>query len=233
MIPQTSEQWLPARVGLLTASVMGDVVGRQPEKLNKDGSIRKGSGEYYAARANLRNVLAAERWAGLAADNYVSRAMRDGIEREPTNKKRFMVETGLLIRPGGLVMHPTIEFFGATPDGFIDHDALFEAKCPTHETFLEWLQGGVVPPEHEPQMLAQLACTGRRRVYFSAYFPVDHAEHRWRPDARRVDLFVRMFEPPRERIDWIEGEARAFLKEVDAAFEWIVMNVKEEGKWPH
>lgn len=197
--------WLAERQGKLTASRMADVLA-----VLKNGKPAK-------ARLDYAMELVAERVADGTMRHYVSPAMMHGLEYEEEARRAYEAATGDLIddprtgAPLGIFNHPTIPFFAASPDGLLGRDGLIETKCPTTRTFVEWKMAGVVPEEHEPQMLAQLACTGRRFVIFAAYDPRIKD-----PDAR---LFVRRFEPQRERIAQTEDAARAFLAEVEAMFQ--------------
>lgn len=197
-------RWLAARAGKLTASRMRDVLA-----VLKDGRPAK-------ARMDYAKELVAERVADGSVRHYVSPAMQHGLEYEDEAKRAYETATGDLIDDPrdfaeyGFFNHPTIEWFGASPDGMLGRHGLIEVKCPTMPTFVDWKLAGIVPLEHEPQMLAQLACTGRRFVIFCAYDP------RIKDPSGR--LFVRRFEPPREQIAAVEAAARDFLADVEAMF---------------
>lgn len=193
-------QWLAARAGKLTASRMKDALATL-----KDGRPAK-------ARADLMRDLLAERLTGLSVRHFVSDAMQWGLETEADAKREYETATGSVIHPCGFYDHPSIDMFGATPDGLLD-DGLIEVKCPTTPTFVEWLRAGVVPPEHEPQMLAQCAVTGRKWVEFVAFDP--------RVQSARLRLFVRRFEPKQSEIERIEAAAMEFLAELEKAWELL------------
>jgi len=189
--------WLRQRSGKLTASRMDTAL-----YFKKDKTSSKERSDYI-------RELVAERLTGDSVRNFVSDAMRWGLDKEADAKMEYQAETGTLIGESGFYDHPDIDNFGATPDGELNGRGLIEIKCPTTPTFLNWVVAGVVPPEHEPQMLAQLACTGRTWCEFVAYDP----------RVRARPLFVRRFEPAPDRIVVIEDAARQFLDEVDALFE--------------
>jgi len=193
-------QWLAARSGKLTASRMRDAMATL-----KDGRPAK-------ARADLMRDLLAERLTGLSVRHFVSDAMQWGLEAEADAKREYEIATGSFIKDCGFFDHPRIDMFGATPDGYLE-DGLIEVKCPTTPTFVEWLRAGIIPPEHTPQMLAQMACTGRRWCEFVAFDP--------RIQSARLRLFVRRYEPPASEIERIEGIAEAFLAELDQAWELL------------
>jgi predicted phage-related endonuclease len=194
--------WLAERAGKLTASRMRDAMD-----FKKDKTPSQKRSDY------LRDLLA-ERLTGMTTHHFVTPAMEWGTQQEDAAKVMYETTTGIPVRASRFYDHPTIDAFGATPDGEIDHDGLIETKCPTTGTFVGWVMAGVVPPEYKPQMIAQLACTERRYVTFVAFDP------RLREVKRQ--LFVREFVPTAEEIAEVEDAARAFLSELDAMFDAFV-----------
>lgn len=198
---QGSVAWLKERCGCLTASRMGDAMD----------FTRKGES---AARKKLKIEIIAERLTDLMVDHYITPAMEWGIAHEDAAKARYEEITGNLISPCGFALHETIPYFGASPDGLIGDDGLIECKCPTTTTYTEWLVSGVVPEQHKPQMLAQLAVTGRKWCDFFAFDP--------RIKSKAHQHFLRRFEPKPEEIAAVEEAAKIFLAEVEQLFEVII-----------
>lgn len=191
--------WLRQRAGKLTASRMAVAMD-----FLKNGNPSK-------ARSDYMRELIAERLTGDSVRHFVNDAMQWGLEKEAEAKDAWQALTGDFIRESTFYDHPRIDNFGGTPDGELDGGGLIEVKCPTTTTYVSWVMGGCVPPEHEPQMLAQLAVTGRKWVEFVAFDP------RLKDSTRQ--LFVRRFEPTAERIAEIEAAAEKFLAEVDQLWE--------------
>ena len=198
--PQRSGQWVRERVGCLTASRMADAM-----------SITK-AGKASESRRRLLMEIVAERIADAAIDRIVTAAMQWGIDCEPAAVAAYEAKYGVLADETGFWLHKRIEHFGASPDRLLGSDGLIEVKCPSTVRFVEWCAAGEVPPEHKPQMLAQLACTGRKWVEFVAYDPRVRA---------RSPLFVRRFEPAAEEIEHVEKVAEAFLAEVEELFQQV------------
>lgn len=192
--------WVAARRGLLTASRIGDAL-----------AVLK-TGKPSEARRKLMFELLAERMTGAAVDHYVTPAMQWGIDNQADAIAEYEAITGELVGPEVFVLHPEIDWLGATPDGLVGSDGLIEVKCPTTPKHLSWLVAGKVPDEHQPQMLCQLACTRRQWVDFVSYDP------RVKGKAR---IMIRRFEPPREEIQKIEEGARQFLAELESMSEQI------------
>ena len=198
--------WLRERAGKLTASRMRDAMA-----VKKDGKPT-------AERAKLMRELLAERLAGDSVRHFVNDAMQWGLDHEDDAKAVYEAETGNLILDVGFFNHPTIDNFGATPDGRID-DGLIETKCPNTTTHIGWIIDGVVPEEHKPQMIAQMLCTDTTCCDFVSYDPrMKKVEHR---------LFVVRFTPTQEERDKVEMEAVKFLRELDFAFDLFVGGRKE------
>lgn len=192
-------RWLAERCGKLTASKMAVAM-----------SFLK-NGKPTAERTRYMQELLAERVTGYSVRHFVTPAMEHGLQYEDEGKAEYEARTGRLLVESRFYEHPSIPDWGATPDAEIDDDGLLEIKCPTTPTFIAWTVAGLVPPEHQPQMLAQIACTGRRWCEFVAYDPriVD-------PERR---LFVRRFVPTPEQLGEVERAAVAFLAELDTMFE--------------
>ena len=170
--------------------------------------LKNGKGS--AARTRLMHEILAERMTGDSVPHYVNDLMRHGLEQEPVGKEAFEVATGSLLIPCGFCDHPVIDNFGATPDSLLDRDALVEFKCPQTTTHIAWKLAGVVPEQHKPQILAQLACTGRTRAVFVSFDP------RVPP---KQQLFIAEWMPERAEIERVEQAARDFLAEVSAMWE--------------
>jgi len=191
-LQQQTAAWIVARIGMVTASRMNDVMSKLK------------NGKESAARRDYKAEIVCEMLTGRAADHYVSPAMEWGIENERFARTAYELEVAPT-EPGGYATHPTIVRFGASPDGFVGDKGLVELKCPTTAVHLAYIAAGVVPEEYHWQLLAQLACTEREFVDFVSY------------DLRlpeKFQLFVRRFHRDEERIKQMEDEVVAFLFEV-------------------
>jgi hypothetical protein len=176
-------------------------------------SFGKG-GKESEARKKLKISIIAERMCDSATETYVSPAMEWGTAQEPFARSRYEELTGNLVTQCGFVLHDSILDFGCSPDGLVDDDGLIEIKAPTTATYMGWLLDGVVPEQHKPQMLCQLAITKRKWCDFVAYDPrIKYEEHQ---------LFIRRFEPDEADILKVEAAAAMFLDEVDALFQVVI-----------
>lgn len=203
MSAETKAAWLAARAGKLTASNMWKAMA-----FLKNGNPS-------AERTRYMRELLAERLTGQSVPHVVTDAMLHGQEHEDEAVDTFVARYPQYdVRGSRFYEHATIENFGATPDREIDHDGLLEVKCPMTGTYLEWVLAGKVPEQHEPQMAAQLLCSGKSWCGFIAYDP------RIRDEGRR--LFMRKYVPTDEYMRLVETAAVTFLDELDAMFDAFV-----------
>lgn len=196
---QGTGEWFSARAGKLTASRMRSAMKR----------LRNGDDS--AERRELKIELLVERMSDEIVYKYRNAAMDWGVEQEPYAKEAYERMTGRLITDVGFIDHPSIEYCGASPDGFVD-DGLVEIKCPTTATHIQYILDGDIPDAYQPQMILQCASTGRPWCDFVSFDP--------RLPAGR-QLFVRRFYPTPAQIETVEKEARDFLVEVEALFERV------------
>lgn len=199
---QGGAEWLQARAKRVTASEVSDAISFLKRK-GKDG---REAGDSSAAREAYKAALVAEILTGCASESYVSREMLDGVEREPYARAAYESRMGVMVDTLGFVVHPNIDRSGASPDGLVGDDGLIEIKCPKLETHLKYIFAGVLPADYEPQVMWQMACTGRLWCDFVSF------------DARlppRHQLFVKRVYRDEQRIADMEAGVLQFLAEVD------------------
>ena len=198
--PQGSAEWAQARAGRVTASRIDAVLSRARDRKSEGSTRRK-----YKAQI-VAEILTGKPQEGA----FSNRAMEEGIENEPFARAAYEVKKMEAVDTVGFVLHPTIERAGASPDGLVATDGLVQFKCPEPQTHLGYLLEGVVPSDYEPQMLWEMACTGRTWCDFVSYCPVFPAPH---------DLLIVRFNRDDKRILEITAEVGVFLKEADAIIE--------------
>lgn len=191
---QGDATWHETRLGMLTASRISDALA----KLKKGGDS--------AARKNYMLDLAVERITRKPTEHYMSEPMRIGVEREPLALAAYEIEKDCVVERVGFVLHPTIEWSGASPDGIVG-DGLVQVKCPLPRTHATYLIADKVPAEYVPQCMWELACTGKAYTDFISYCP------EFPPELR---LFICRLERDDALIGQMEAEARVFLDEVAA-----------------
>ena len=188
---QGTPEWLAARAGKVTASMISNVL-MKPETA--------GFRDYQAQ-------LVAEILTGKPqGSDYTNAHMQFGSDTEPLARSAYEAETGFSVDEVGLCIHPTIERAGASPDGLVGNSGLVEIKCPKVATHLAYMLAGVVPSGYKNQMMWQMACTERDWCDFVSFRP-DLPEH--------LQLFVVRFKRDPARILELETAVVAFLNTVD------------------
>ena len=200
---QGSPEWFAVRMGKITASKLGDLM-----RVTKYGES--------TYKTRLRMELAIERLTGKSAsDNFMNRAMQDGVEREPDARKLFEAITGKDVALCGSFDHPEIVNTSASPDGLIrGENAVLELKCPTHITHAKNLLSDKMPKNYEYQVQWQIACTESDYAYFASYHP-DFGK----------DLRLKYVKVERddEVIKSLEEEIRAF----DISIEDLIIKIQK------
>lgn len=195
MPEQGSPEWFAQRAGRATASRIADVVAR-----TKTG--------WGASRANYAAQLIAERLTGDVADSYTNAAMQWGIDTEPEARAAYEFYQGFQVEEVGFIEHPKVPMSGASPDGLVTPDGLVEIKCPNTATHIQTLRGKAIDKKYVTQMQWQMACTGTAWCDFVSYDPR-------MPEQMR--LFVERIPLESERVEELETQVTAFLKEIDDA----------------
>ena len=153
---QKTDEWYTARLGKVTASRVADVMAK-----TKSGTS--------ASRKNYLAQLLCERLTGKQDESFTNAAMQRGNELEPIARANYELETGRAVQEVGFIDHPSIAYFGASPDGLVGDDGLIEIKCPNTATHLETLKNRKPDSKYIIQMQVQMACTGRAWCDFVSY----------------------------------------------------------------
>lgn len=136
-------QLSPLRVGRVTASRVPIILGLSP----------------YETRGGLLREMVREAFG--APSEWVDDDLKSwGKNHEEQAREAYEKATGnLVLDAQDFVVHPEIEWGGCSPDGLVDADGMFEAKCPPPR------RGKWTSFQKKPHYLAQiqwqLACTGR------------------------------------------------------------------------
>ena len=193
-IVQGTPEWLQARLGCATASRANDFC----------------AAETTAAYQNYLWDLVSERETQTATEGYSDAYMQRGTEMEPIARAAYEAHTGTFVTETGFWLHPTIPFFGASPDGLVGDDGLIEIKCPKTPNHLRYRNEGKVPAKYKRQMICQILCTGRKWVDFVSF------DNRVR-DSKQ--LFIVRFEPTQKEIDEILKSVQSFLADVEKGMQ--------------
>lgn len=189
---QRSEEWYQARLGVVTASRVADIMAT-----TKTGEA--------ASYKNYMMQLLCERLTGNVENGYVSEAMQRGIDLEPAARIFYEIHTGNNVTEVGFIKHKSINM-GASPDGLIGTDGLIEIKCPNTAQHIEVLESGAVPKKYIWQMMAQMECTGRQWCDFVSFDDRLNEEYQ---------LFVKNIERDEKLIQEMLSKVSVFNEKLD------------------
>ena len=158
---QRSQEWFAARKGRVTGSMVGAALGLDPNT-SRDEAMR-------------RMVRA---YQGLPSEFVGNIATMWGTNHEEEAREAFEYDQSIQVEPASFVVHPTLPWLGASPDGYVRDYALLEIKCPFG------LRNDLPPvnfktikqqPHYYAQMQIQMYCTDRISCYFWQWTPKDHS----------------------------------------------------------
>jgi putative phage-type endonuclease len=192
---QRTAEWMQQRCGKVTASRVADVLAK----------IKTGEA---AARKNYKMELVVQRLTGQQPESFTNAAMEWGTATEPQARMAYEAHTGSFVEEKGFMDHPTIEWFGCSPDGVVG-EGLIEIKCPNTATHIETIIDEKAPSKYIPQMQCQMAVTGAKWCDFVSFDPRVPEE---------LQLFVVRVDRDQEYIDQMEVEVKQFLSEVNDLF---------------
>ena len=200
-VTQGSTPWIQARIGKATGSRVADALSKLK------------SGAPAAARRKYAVELICERLLGYPLENFVTDAMRHGIDTERLAVAAYERRTEEPVEKVGICQHETIALFCASPDRLVGSRGLLEVKAPNTSTHIAWMLDGGLPPEYEPQCIAELACAPEREYLdFLSFDP--------RLPLRYQEFGVRLMRKDcLDRIAEVERGVVAFLGEVDAMMD--------------
>jgi putative phage-type endonuclease len=157
---QNSQEWLDAKLGVLSASNFGKL-------LTAKGAISKG-----ATPETLIHQLAAERITGESEDTFTGSYWTErGHELEPKAVAYFEFITGKSMEKAGFILDKS-GLCGCSPDRF-NPESLegLEIKCPAGKKHLQTVEAGVLPEEHKAQVQGCMMVTGAKSWWFMSYHP--------------------------------------------------------------
>ncbi|NKY60800.1 lambda exonuclease family protein [Nocardia flavorosea] len=155
---QGSDEWLAARRGLVTASVIGDLVTAKTLKPANNDTSR-----------GLTALLVAERITGWTDPTFMSDDMFRGIEDEPRARDIYSQHYAPVHETGFMVRELEGVRIGYSPDGLVDGDGLIEIKSRKSKIHLAHILAGQPPAEVMPQLQCGLLVSGRQWLDYISY----------------------------------------------------------------
>lgn len=155
-IIQNTEAWEEIKIGKFSASVAADLL---MDKKNK-------------GYQNLINRIVEERITGKKSESktfqgneYTDR----GHELEPVAREDYEFRSFNDVITVGVV--ELNDWILCSPDGLINDDGIYQAKCPIFNTQKEYLKTKKIPLNYYKQLQFELYVTGRKYNVFNSYHP--------------------------------------------------------------
>lgn len=159
-LEQGSDEWLQARAGILTASVIGQLITPKTVKPAANDKSRA-----------LVAELVAERITGRVEETYPSRDMERGTLLEPYARDLYATHFAPVEEVGFGRLDTDTFTLGASPDGLVGDDGGTEIKAPRAKTHLRTVITDQVPLEYMAQVQTSLLVFDRAWWDFVSYCP--------------------------------------------------------------
>lgn len=156
-LEQGSDEWLAARCGIVTASVVGQLVTPTLKTANNDTS------------RGLTMTLVAERITGHVEPVQPSRAMERGTLDEPYARAIYAEHHAPVDEIGFMVRYFGGFKIGFSPDGLVGDDGLIEIKSRAQKIQLKTVLANEVPAENMAQIQCGLLVSGRSWCDYVSY----------------------------------------------------------------
>lgn len=154
-IEQGSPEWYRLRLGIPTSSCFSDVMMKPGPR----GGIPKGRQTYLWK-------LAGEILTGEPMSNYSNFHMERGKENEGEARDLYAMLTDNEVKQVAFIRNGVC---GASPDGLVGEDGLFENKDACPHIQIERLLKGELPTEHRAQCQGALMVSGRSWIDFMSH----------------------------------------------------------------
>jgi len=155
---QGSDEWLAARRGIVTASVVGQLITPKTIKPSANDTSRA-----------LTTLLVAERITGWTDPVYVSDDMMRGAMDEPIARDLYSRHYAPVIECGFMVCDDWGYSIGYSPDGLVGDDGLIEVKSRRPKKHLATICADEVPLENMAQIQCGLLVSGRHWCDYVSY----------------------------------------------------------------
>lgn len=205
-LEQGSDAWHDQRRGIVTASVVGQLITPRTIKPASNDDSR-----------GLTTHLAAERITGYTEPTYVSSDMWRGIEDEPRAIDVYSEHYAPVARVGFMVRDDWGFRIGYSPDGLVGADGLVEVKSRRQKTQLSTVLTGEVPAGNMAQLQCGLLVSGRKWVDYISY---SGGMHMW---VKRVTPDPRWFDAIVQAVDAFEATVAQMVATYATATEGLPM----------
>lgn len=189
-LEQGSDEWLQARCGIVTASVVGKLITPTLKVANNDTS------------RGIINTLAAERITGVVDPVFPNADMRRGTEHEPVAREYYADNFAPVVELGFATEDKWGAVLGCSPDGIVGTDGGIEIKSPRAKGHLTTILADEVPAWYMAQCQTFLLVTGRKWIDFVSFsHGMPLYVKRVEPDQRWHDVIAEAVVTAEERIN--------------------------------
>ena len=157
-LEQGSSEWLEARRGIVTASVIGQLITPSTLKVAKNATSRSKLYE-----------LASERISGRVERVPTTWQMERGNEEEARARELYETHFAPIEQVGFIVREVDGVPIGFSPDGLIHDDGLVEFKSRSPKIHVQHVLSDRVPPENMAQVMTGLYVTGREWCDYTSF----------------------------------------------------------------
>ena len=170
---QRSPEWFSARVGRVTGSVAGAILGHAPYA-TRDDILRRMVRDYHGAEAEFTGNI----------------ATRHGEFHEDGAIMDFRLETGLDVKEVGFL--PSEDWLGASPDGRTSEGGVIEVKVPFGKRKDETpiFKPLSDQPHYYAQVQIEMLCAGRGHAWFYQWSANGSKLERVEPDQAWRDEYL-------------------------------------------
>ena len=155
---QGTDEWFAARRGIVTASVVGQLITAK--------TVKPAANDYSRA---LTMTIVAERITGWTDPVYVSNDMFRGTMDEPIARDLYSRYYERVAEVGFMVRDDWGFEIGYSPDGLVGDDGLIEVKSRKPKKHLATILADEVPLENMAQIQAGLLVSGRAWCDYVSY----------------------------------------------------------------
>lgn len=157
-LEQGSEEWLQARAGIVTASVVGQLITPKTLKVAQNDTAR-----------GLMDTLIAERITGHVEPVFPNRAMERGTLDEPYARAVYAEHYAPVTEVGFITEDKHGFTLGYSPDGLVGEDGLIEIKSRTQKIQLQTLLTDTVPLANMAQLQTGLLVKQAEWIDYISY----------------------------------------------------------------
>ena len=158
-LTQGTDEWLEARRGIVTASVVGQLITPSKISVAHNDTSRR-----------LVYKLLAERITGRIEPVFVTDDMLRGTMEEPLARSAYADHTGTEVQQIGFITEDIGDArLGYSPDGMVGDDGLIEIKSRRPTKHVQTILSDRVPVENMAQIQCGLLVSGRAWCDYVSY----------------------------------------------------------------